>query len=198
MLPWLVVALALILGFLAWRLATRPILIVTNALVLPVRLQVNDGAIVELAPGDSLAEPLARGSLATVAWSMVQPRTRSGALVGSPLGASEVIPAGRGKRRYPLRAMRGDTAYFAPLITNATGVPLSVRINAGLAGAEDCRCEVPPAARRMAVGYYRLYRNSTVEVRDSAGRRAMFRDLGPETDPASGVVGLRFEARDLR
>jgi hypothetical protein len=71
-------------------------------------------------------------------------------------------------------------------------------VNAGLAGAEDCPCEIPPAALRAPVGYYRLFQNSTVEVRDSLGRRAMFRHLGPETDPLSGAVGLRFEAGDLR
>ena len=58
----LVVALALILGFLAWQLTTRPVLIVTNALVLPVRVQVNDGAIVELAPGAAAARAIAKTS----------------------------------------------------------------------------------------------------------------------------------------
>ena len=197
-LPWLVVLLLLILGFLAWRTATRPSLLVVNALVLPTDVRINGAETRRLAPGDSVHEPLLRGALNTLVWEMVRPTTRGGGPVGAGLGTSLVVGADGGRTRHVLRAMRGDTAYFAPLITNATGRPLMVRVNAGLAVAEECPCEVPAAALRAPIGYYRLFQNSTVEVRDSLGRRATFRDLGPQADPRSGAVGLRFAAGDLR
>jgi hypothetical protein len=197
-LPWLLLALLLIVGFIGWRLATRPVLIVVNGLVLPVNVRVNGGETLLLAPGDSVEQPLSRDEPNTLLWEMRRPLTRGGVPVGAGLGASQLLAAPSGRERQVLQAMRGDTAFFAPLITNATGVPLLVRINAGLAGAEECACEVPPAAHRAPIGYYRLFQNSTVEVRDSLGRRATFRNLGPETDPLSGAVGLRFEAGDLR
>lgn len=197
-LAWLLLLLVLVLGFIGWRVSTRPTLVVINTLVLPAQVRINGGETTLLAPGDSLAQGLPRDALNTLVWEMVRPTTRGGVPVGAGLGASIVLAGERGRSRHLLRAMRGDTAFFAPLITNATGLPLRVRINVGLAGAEECACEVPPAALRAPIGYYRLFRNSAVEVRDSIGRRATFRDLGPETDPLSGAVGLRFEARDLR
>lgn len=197
-LPWLVVLLLVILGFIAWRMATRPSLVVVNALVLPADVRINGAETRRLAPGDSVQQPLLRGALNTLVWEMVRPVTRGGVPVGAGLGASVVVGADGKRARHVLRAMRGDTAYFAPLISNATGLPLRVRVNAGLAAAEECPCEVPLAALRAPIGYYRLFQNSTVEVRDSLGRRAMFRDLGPQADPRSGAVGLRFSAADLR
>jgi hypothetical protein len=93
----------------------------------------------------------------------------------------------------------GDrNAYFAPLITNETGRPLRVIVNAGTGAARECACVVPPGATRMPIGYYPLFENSTVRVIDRRGRSATFTDLGPEVNRATGAVGLRFAARDLR
>jgi hypothetical protein len=50
----------------------------------------------------------------------------------------------------------------------------------------------------MAVGYYPLFGNSTVQVIDERGRRATFHDLGPQADVESGVVRLEFREGDLQ
>jgi hypothetical protein len=197
-LAWLVVLLLVILAFIGWRLATAPSLVVANPLALPVMVRIDGGAAVLVQAGDSIEQAVARGEPVEIVWEMVRARTRGGVPVGAALGQALAYPPARGRSRRVIRPVRGDTAYFTPLITNATGMPLRVRINAGLAGAEECPCEVPPGASRAPIGYYRLFRNSTVEVRDSLGRRATFRDLGPEVDPVGGIVGLRFEATDLR
>ena len=90
-------------------------------------------------------------------------------------------------------------AYFAPLITNETGGPLTITVNAGLAGPVPCGCIVPAGAVRMEIGYYPLFANSTVRAEDSGtGRTATFRDLGRQVDAARGVVWLLFRAVDLR
>jgi hypothetical protein len=96
------------------------------------------------------------------------------------------------------RAVSADTAFFAPLITNETGKPLRVTVNVGSAAAMECDCTVPPGAVRAPIGYYPLFRNSSVRVTDAANRSATFTDLGPEVNRQSGVVGLRFTAADLR
>lgn len=194
----LILAGLVVIGVLGYRLASTPVLRVTNALVFPVIVRLGADAGVAVGPGSTLEQKVDRGTALIIEWEMVRPRTRAGIPVGESLDGSIVFREPRRETEYLIRAVQGDTDFFAPLITNDTGVPLAVRVNAGLGDAVDCQCEVPPSARRLPVGYYRLFRNSTVEVRDSAGRRAIFRELGQEVDTRSGAVGLRFGSADLR
>jgi len=72
-----------------------------------------------------------------------------------------------------------------------------VTVNSGLEGSLDCGCAVRPGARRVFIGYYPLFQNST--VRATAGNRsATFRDLGASVITPDGTIGLRFDAKDLR
>lgn len=196
MLPVLLVALAAAAALLVWRAQRGSTLVVANALAFPVRLDV--GATSWLVPAGGVHEQELDGDAAvTVRWLMEAPRTRGGVPVGAELAGVRLVPAGRGQRTLAIEAERGDSAFFAPLISNQTGVPLTVRLNEGLAGAEDCPCVVPVGARRMAVGYYPLFANSTVAVADSAGRHAVFRDFATAVDPRSGTVSLVFNPGDL-
>jgi hypothetical protein len=148
-----------------------------------------------LRPGGSFTMSLARGGPLDLTWRLVRPRTDSGAL-GISFG--DTVAIARPPRRVSLSATARTPhgAYFAPLITNETGQWLRVTVNAGLAGATPCNCNVPPGAVRMEIGYYPLFQNST--VRASAGARsAMFSDFGRQVDRERGVVGLRFRAEDL-
>ena len=71
-------------------------------------------------------------------------------------------------------------------------------VNAGLRGAVDCGCAVRAGARRVFIGYYRLFRNSTVRAYVPGVGTATFRDLGRQVTAPDGTVGLRFEDKDLR
>jgi len=129
-----------------------------------------------------------------ITWRVIRPRAGSREL-GLPLG--QMVTMQRGTIRATPRP--GSQAYFEPLITNETGRPITITINAGLAGAVSCNCTVPAGAVRMPIGYYQLFQNSTVRAEDPGTRAtATFKDLGPQVDRTRGTVGLKFRAEDLR
>jgi hypothetical protein len=173
----------------------RPVVVFTNRLAGPVRLEVNRAARL-VAPGETVRARVAR-DLVVVQWELVRPRSADDRPMGEEVRGSWVVRSPRGEiaRAASARTDTGD--YFAPLVTNATAGLLRITVNAGLEGALDCGCAVRPGARRVFIGYYRLYRNSSVQATDPRGRTATFRELGPEAEARSWTVGLRFAPEDF-
>ncbi len=170
--------------------AVRPTFAFTNGLVAPVRLVVN-GAAGIVAPGETVKAKVSRDRV-VAEWELVRPLSADSQPMGEVVRGSWVVRSPRGtvEVRAEPRLETGD--FFAPLVSNETDGLLRVTVNAGLDGARDCGCAVRPGASRVFIGYYRLYRNSTVQATDPAGRRATFRDLGEEARRRGGTVGLRF------
>ena len=196
--PWILLALLVLAGLGGWYLLTRPRLAFTNRLAAPIWIATGPSAPISIAPAATQRLALPRAGSVVVQWNLARPLSADQRPMGEELRGSEVIRKPSGLL-YRSATNRGTgTDYFAPLITNSTDALLRVTVNAGLEGAVDCGCAVRPGARRVFIGYYRLYGNSTVQVRDSLGRRAMFRDLGPSVTTLDGTVGLRFESKDLR
>jgi hypothetical protein len=175
----------------------RPRLVFENHLVAPVELSLGGQRYV-VGAGERITLALPRGEPSDVLWTLEQPTTSDGTSIGAEVFGAITLPNPRGRIRRSATATPSDRDYFAPLITNNTGQPLTITVNAGSGAAMSCNCTVPSGAVRMVVGYYPLYQNSTVRVEDSGGRSAMFTELGGEVDRQSGVVGLRFEAADLQ
>ena len=196
-LPVLVLVLIATLGFIGYRMSTRPVLVVRNQLAFPVRVTLLGGDTL-LPAGTALERVLDRQQPVAVRWEMEPPRTSGRLPVGAGIAGAATVKAEDGPAPLNITPTMNGAPLFAPLITNATGMPLRVRVNAGLQGSQDCPCEVPVAATRMPIGYYPLFQNSSVEVRDSLGRRATFTDLGPNVTDRSGALGLRFNAGDLK
>jgi hypothetical protein len=196
---WIVLAIVLpVLALGAGALFFRqPQLVFENRLAGQVAVQVG-GEERRLLPGGSLTLQLERGRPLPLSWRFVRPEAEGGAM-GVPLGDTMTIARPAGRVRLAATASPRNAAYFAPLITNETGRPITITVNAGLAGALSCHCTVPPGAVRMEIGYYALFANSTVRAEEvGTGRTATFRDLGRQVDATRGVVGLLFRAVDLR
>ena len=195
----LIGVLLLLIGAAAgWYLLTRPRLVFTNELAAPIRLTVGAASPLSLAPGVTHRRTFWSGGSTVVQWELVRPLSADGQSMGSEIHGSVVV---RGNDRRVERAARArgtDGYYFAPLITNASPDLLQITINAGLEGSLDCGCAVRPGAKRVFIGYYPLFGNSTVRARTHDGRSATFRDLGPNVTSRDGTVGLRFERANLR
>jgi len=180
----------------------RPRVELTNALAAPVRLVVGDEAPRTVAPAASVRVAVSRGRTIVAQWELERPLSADGKPMGEEVRGSSVLRGPSGTTRVQAASRTGENAYFAPLITNASTRPLRVMVNAGLQGAVDCGCAVRPGARRVFIGYYRLFQNSTVQARGmgtgTAGGSAVFRNLGAQVTAPDGSVGLRFEDKDLR
>lgn len=189
-----VVVLLAVGGVAGYMMFGRAEIVVANRLAEPIRVSAGSGAERTVDPGtDVTIMPGSEG----VRWWLVRPVTPEGSAMGLEL-SGVLLPQGRGTTRREIQARGSGLAWFSPLITNASDRPLTVTVNAGLQGSASCGCTIPPGATRMRIGYYPLFGNSTVRVEDRSGRSAMFGDLGVEVEPATGLVALRFENKDLR
>jgi hypothetical protein len=176
----------------------NPRLLFTNELAGPVRLAADQQTPLTLAPGETVRLATARGRAMVALWELVRPFSADGRPMGSEVRGSIVVRGPSGTIRRSARARGTDADYFAPLITNASEDLLRVTVNAGLEGSLDCGCAVRPGARRVFIGYYPLFQNSTVRATAGNGRSATFRALGASVITPDGAVGLRFEGKDLR
>jgi hypothetical protein len=189
--------LLIVVGVAGFLLLGRSRLRFSNTLAAPVRLTVGESSKT-IPPGETVTVPAARGRTLIAQWEMQRPLSADGQPMGEAIVGSVVLREPRGTIPARAGSREGSADYFAPLITNAGSQVLRVMVNAGLEGAMDCGCAVRPGAQRVFIGYYRLYRNSTVQVRAPSGATATFQELGPQVRSADGSVGLRFEDKDLR
>src|SRR6266545_3535038 len=180
------------LGWVILAIALPVVALVAGAMFLrrpTLALQVG-GKDRRILPGGSFNLKLDRARRLDLSWQLMS-------RLGVSLGDTIAIARPRGTVRIAATARPTHGSYFAPLITNETGRPLTITVNAGLAGSMRCGCIVPPGAVRMAIGYYALFENSTVRA-EADGRAATFKDLGSQVDATRGIVGLLFKEADLR
>ncbi|MEO6057307.1 MAG: hypothetical protein ABIQ49_10745 [Gemmatimonadales bacterium] len=192
------VLVALVGAGAAVYLLLRPHLVFTNTLSAAVRVVVGDDAPRIVAPGAVVRVLLARSRTMVAQWELVRPLSADGTPMGDDVRGSSVLRGPSGTVRASAGTRSPDHSYFAPLITNASAQALRMTVNAGLQGALDCGCAVRPGARRVFIGYYRLYQNSSVGAYAAGVGSAVFRDLGAEVRALDGSLGLRFEDKDLR
>jgi hypothetical protein len=197
--PLVVLLLLLVAGAgAAVFLFVKPHLAFTNTLAAPVQVAIDGGKPVTVPAGETARLSASFGRTLVAVWELVRPLSADSAPMGEIVRGSTVVKSPRGTARAQATTRPGEADYFAPLITNATSQPLRVLVNAGLQGAMDCGCAVRPGGQRVFIGYYRLFQNSTVQVRGSSGATAAFTELGPRVTAIDGTVGLRFEDKDLR
>src|SRR5213076_147970 len=134
---WVILAIALpvlALGSGAWFLR-QPTLVFENRLTDMVTVQVV-GEERRILPGGSFSLRLERGRRLDLSWQLVS-------RLGVSLGDTIALAQPRGTVRLAATARPTHGAFFAPLITNETGRPLTITVNAGLTGSMRCGCTIP-------------------------------------------------------
>jgi hypothetical protein len=171
----------------------------TNYLIYPVTISVNAGVVgtINASGTGSFTIPQPQALLAS--FEMVRP-TVGGVPIGVPmLGFWNIINNPVGAYTFTINNQIGTQIYFVPLITNATGVPLLMDVNAGLASESRCNCVVPTGGIGVALGYYQYSSNSTVDAFPAAsnyfGPYSYFSNLGSFIEAQTGVVRLTFNQR---
>src|SRR3989442_15047597 len=185
----LVIALPVLLLAAGVMFFRQPTLVFQNRLTDMVAVQVS-GEERRILPGGSFALKLDRAGRLDLSWQLVS-------RLGVSLGDTIRIANPRGTVHLAATARPAHGAFFEPLITNQTGEPLSITVNAGLAGSQPCGCTIPPGTARMAIGYYPLFENSTVRA-EAGSRSATFTALGPQVDMSRGKVGVFFREGALK
>ena len=193
-----VVAIALVMVLALGYFTDRPAgVLVVNRLTVPVGI-VAGRVEQRLEPGDSVVLRLPRVADLALSWSAVSPRTGRGQVGGSDLQHTTHLDTRRRRQRLEVRADSGAQPVFLPYVSNATGQALTFKVNVGSAAEMGCRCSVPAGAVRVPLGFYPLYRNSSVRAILPDGRVATFEGLGLQVSEVTGAVRLRFEPRDFR
>ncbi len=175
----------------------RPRLVFSNPLVAPVRLIVGDHDLT-VAPGGRAVVRLRMGRPASILWTLLPPSDSGGGPLGAQMSGAFTVQRPRGRIRHSATPRSAQQVYFAPLITNRTERPVTVVVNAGTAAAMECGCWIPPGADRMPIGYYPLYRDTRLQVRDRQGRTATFESVAVEVNRTTGAVGVPVDGTALR
>jgi len=170
-----------------------------NALVEPVEILLDGAPIDTVRPEGTARLALLRGrgdggSHAELRWRLLRPGNPPiGEALEGPLPAFRSL---RGRRVAPIVAEVGGQSYFAPLVTNTSATDITIEVNPGTQAAVRCNCLVPKGAVRTHIGYYRLYRNSTIAAYNNAhpyaGPHADREGFAPRVAPRSGAVVLTF------
>jgi hypothetical protein len=167
-----------------------------NVLVHPVALTLADGSEQRLEPGDSVRLAWPSRDAFEASWRLVRPLSHTGEPMGEPLAGMLREERPRGVVRRAIDAGALDGEFFAPRVTNASGVPLRFAVEQQ-GGTLLCNCDVPAGAAGEPMGYYRLANRTVIRLRDGRGREVPYDLRDPVRERLSGVVAMRVEPAHL-
>jgi predicted Ser/Thr protein kinase len=181
-----VAGIATALASLAFRAPEPTSVVVRNALVLPVRLDVRDAGAHVIPAGDSLRLAWDAGRRLEARWQVIRPEA-GGRPVGEALAGRIVEEHPAGARRHVIDLQGAGTHVFAPRVTNPTGMPVTLAVEHR--GARLCDCEVPAGAAGLALGYFPLA--VAIRAHDAFGREADYDLQRARRDAGAGAVALQ-------
>jgi hypothetical protein len=169
--------------------------VIDNQLMSPVWLTIGRQPAQLVPPGDSVRVEWPAGRALAAEWSLVRPVSSAGKPMGDALRGIITVDEPSGSLRRSIDLASAGGPWFAPRITNVSGVPLTIAVETA-PGERLCDCEVAATEAPVWLGYYRLGAGTTVRVHDASGRQAVFDGFQGRVDQL-GQVALRVEKRDL-
>jgi hypothetical protein len=136
---------------------------VTNKLDYPIDVFLNGTAIGSVSAQNTQYADVNTSSL-TLSFLVVQPTLAGKVLGDSMAGVFQTIANPSGSYSFNIGTVIGQQAYFEPLITNQTGSPVEIEVNAGLRAQNRCNCDVPAGSKHVSTGYYLLFNQSNVRL----------------------------------
>lgn len=141
--------------------AGGPSIMLSNKLVLPVKIYVGGVYKLDLKPGDleSIALDAVPGS---VRWSVVKPTTEKGLPLGADMGGTfNNVKAGD---ELTIVSKVGAQPYFYPIVSNTSSKDCDVTVDNGWDSETITGLVIPARQEEVALGYYPLYSYSNVTM----------------------------------
>lgn len=191
------------LGAVWWYWA-NPVVTVNNRLVAPVTVTIGGMLPLALGPGESATLRVGRGAAAAARWQM-QPTAPVGGVPArgvelSGTAALSLPGAPFAKGTLGVGLLMPVLTHFAPVITNSTGGPICLKVNAAPARApsaatnpDDCDAILPPGVVDAFIGYFPLSAGSSVRAVDDQGRGTTFAGIARFVAPVSGRLPVSFD-----
>lgn len=167
--------------------------VLVNRLALPVEIHTEEGIHQTLAPGAEYRVPVGDDDKVLVNWRVVQPVPDSGRPESVEhvsglirVDNSTLMELLRKQIRRDIDSWLGSSRTFAPQVTNATGVPVTVVVNPDFSTTVF---RVMPGETRV-LGYFNLTDSSSVTISAGPDRRKVLSDLELLSGSETGLVDV--------
>jgi hypothetical protein len=180
---------------------------VANQLLAPIAIRVNGIDMGRVEPQTNRTIQRGNLPLAVVEWSLIRPQ-QNGVALGDSMGGivSRQLPGDDDVVELPISNPIGDgidaVAFFAPVISNTSNLPIEIGINMGTSAERRTDLIIPPGTTARFIGYYRLTPNSNVRAYSPEVAYSPFlfieRRFGLDfnlfsIDPLSGSLPILFD-----
>jgi len=164
---------------------------ITNKLIYPVQVKANGSNLMVVAGGATASRDIPTPAELVVTYEMLRP-VIDGVPAGEPVsGFFPGTGAAMGTIPFTITNTTGTDVYFAPVLYNGTGQPVSLVMNGGLAEEKSCGCTVEAGTYDYAAGYYALRPGSNVRA-VSGDASALYQNFVTYVERGTGILRVSF------
>ena len=164
---------------------------VTNKLLYPVQVKANGANLMLVDGGATASRDIATPAELVVTYDMIRP-VIDGVPVGEPVsGYFPGTGAAMGTIPFTITNKTSTDTYFAPVLYNGTGQPVTLEMNSGLAEEMSCGCTAVTGANGYTAGYYLLRPASNIRA-VNGNTSALYQNFVSFVEAGTGIVRATF------